>query len=83
MAELTDTELLNWFEEKGGISGAALVNDDNGHWAVSATGHQSIQPGPGPHDVETCFFIEAKDWKPTLREAILQFKMNYEEDEGE
>jgi hypothetical protein len=77
----TDTELLDALEalvDRGdcpgiirqGVRVPGLVNDDNGNWAVSASGMQNVVCGDEPSDVETTFFIEAKDWKPTLREAI-------------
>jgi hypothetical protein len=75
---MTDTELLDWFEDKGSIACAALVNDDNGHWAVSTTGMQNVPMQDTPEDIQTTFFIEAKDWKDSIREAILEFKNEYE-----
>jgi hypothetical protein len=75
---MTDTELLDWFEDKGAIVCAALINDDNGHWAVSTTGMQNVIVGDGLGDVQTTFFIEAADWKRSVREAILAFKDQYE-----
>ncbi len=80
----TDTELLDGLESlvnrgdcpgiipqaKGLFKVPGLVNDDNGHWAVSASGIQRVCCGEDPVDVETTFFIEAKYWRPTIREAI-------------
>lgn len=51
----------------------ALVNDDNGRWAVSETGVQNIPLNDKPSDIQTTFFIEAKDWKPTVRQALIHF----------
>lgn len=67
----SDTELLDGLEKlvnQGDCPG--IINDDKGHWAVSGCGMQSIQPGPGPDDVDTSFYVEADSWKPTIREAI-------------
>lgn len=63
---LCDTYLLNWL---GKQDGAALVNDDGGRWAVSFDGIQNV-PEKEPSDIQTTFFIEAAQWKPTIREAI-------------
>lgn len=57
-----------------------LLYDDNGNWAVTSTGYQNVVYGDEPEDVETHFFIEAKFWKPTPREA-LNYYLTYEEDE--
>lgn len=67
----SDTELLNGLEAlvaTGDCPG--IINDDNGHWTVSGSGVQNVPDGDGPSDIQTTFFIEAKDWKPTIREAI-------------
>jgi hypothetical protein len=50
-----------------------LLNDDNGHWAVTGTGFQNVGYGDKPEDIETQFFIEAKNWKNTPREALLHY----------
>jgi len=67
----TDTELLDGLEalvKNGDCPG--IINDDNGHWAVSGEGVQNVVCGPETEDVHTTFFVEAKDWKDTIREAI-------------
>jgi hypothetical protein len=48
-----------------------LLNDDNGHWAVTCDGFQNVVCGDEPEDVETSFFVEAPHWKDTPREALL------------
>lgn len=68
----TDTERLNWLETNG--EGSALLSDDFGNWAVSSSGMQNI-PDPVPEkgkpgNISTGFFVEAADWKPSVREAI-------------
>lgn len=48
----------------------ALLNDDNGHWAVSDTGFQQVVFGDEPEDITTSFFIEKEMWKNTIEEAV-------------
>lgn len=50
-----------------------LLNDDNGHWAVSGDGLQNVVYGDELQDVETHFMVEAKDWKNSPREALLNY----------
>ncbi len=67
----TDTELLNDLEQlalNGDCPG--IINDDNGHWAVTGDGMQNCVAGDDPQDVQTTFFVEAKQWRNTIREAI-------------
>jgi hypothetical protein len=47
-----------------------LFNDDNGNWAVKFDGYQTI-PMKDPDDVTTTAFILAKDWKPSIYEALV------------
>ena len=61
-----DKERFDWLEEH---QGCALISDDMGHWAVSGDGFQSLSDNP-PDDVETTFFIEKKQWKSSIREAV-------------
>lgn len=63
---MTDTERLNWLEQQ---DGAALVNDDYGHWAVAFDGTQNCLDNP-PGDVTTSFWIQKEKWKDSIREAI-------------
>jgi hypothetical protein len=55
-----------------------LINDDNGHWAVTTEGFQNVVSGDEPQDVTTTFFVEAKNWKNTPREALKDFLFNEE-----
>jgi hypothetical protein len=65
---MNDTELLNFLEQ---CEGCALISDDFGNWAVSGTGMQNVPEKPGePSDIESVFFVEADEWKPSIREAI-------------
>lgn len=78
----TDSELLDGLEKlvnRGDCPG--IINDDKGHWAVSGSGMQSIQPGPGPDDVDTSFHVQVTEWKPTIREAIEAYRDEAESDE--
>lgn len=54
-----------------------LLNDDGGRWALSFDGFQNT-PDELPGDMSIMAFVEAKFWKPTIREAIL-FTLNHEE----
>jgi len=70
----TDTELLNGLEalvKQGDCPG--IINDDNGHWAVSGAGVQNVVTGDKPSDVQTTFYVEASEWKQTIREAIEKY----------
>lgn len=63
---MTDTERLNWMETQ---EGAGLLSDDAGSWAVTVNGVQNVVMDP-PGDVQTTFFVEEHEWKPSVREAI-------------
>jgi hypothetical protein len=66
---MTDSELIDWLETQ---DGSALISDDFGHWAVSSSGMQNVPDDISvASDIATSFFVEAKDWKPSIREAIL------------
>ena len=69
MSEWTDSKLLELLSQ---CDGCALISDDFGNWAVSDGGMQSIPEHPGtPSDISTTFFIEAHEWRPSIREALL------------
>lgn len=65
--EKTDTERIDWLEKQ---QGCGLINDDNGHWAFVGSGFQNVPMGKKAQDISTTFFIEKKDWKPSIRKAI-------------
>jgi hypothetical protein len=70
MRKRTDKQLLDGLDRmvrKGSCPG--LINDDNGHWAVSEAGIQNVVTG-APKDVQTTFFISAKQWRRSVRAAI-------------
>ena len=50
-----------------------LLYDDNGNWAVTCDGFQSVVMGDEPEDVEMQFMVEAALWKPTPREALIRY----------
>jgi len=65
---MTDSERIEWLEKR---QGQALISDDFGRWAVSTSGMQNVPEDPGtPSDIETLFFVEAAEWKGSIREAI-------------
>jgi hypothetical protein len=68
---MTDTERIDWIEEQtkqGACLG--LINDDNGHWAISDSGMQNCPLSGDPEDINTSFFVFAGEWKDSIREAI-------------
>ncbi len=65
----TDTEMLNWLDKQKHCS-LGLLNDDNGHWAVSTSGMQNCPSGRDPEDIDTTFFVFKGEWKNSVREAI-------------
>lgn len=77
----TDTQRLDELEAlvaQGDCPG--IINDDNGHWAVSGSGMQSISAGPHPSDVSTAFFVPAGSWRESIRKAIDAY-LDEEDDE--
>lgn len=75
---MTDTELLNWLEKQDGYG---LISDDFGRWAVSGDGMQNVPEDTSiPNEIITTFFVEAEQWKPSIREAIIS---KYEERRGQ
>jgi len=65
---MTDTKRLDWLEENG--FGAALINDDNGHWTVAFDGTQNVPEGKSPIDIVTSHFIKKGKWRKNIRDAI-------------
>ena len=66
---MTDSELIDWLETQ---EGSGLISDDFGRWAVSSSGMQNVPDDTEvASDICTSFFVEAKDWRPTIRDAIL------------
>lgn len=48
-----------------------LINDDDGRWAVAFDGIQDVVTGDNAEDINTSFFIEAKQWSPSITEALI------------
>jgi len=68
---MTDTELIDWLEDQAKHGACiGLINDDNGHWAVSGSGVQNCPHGRDPEDIDTTFFVFKGEWRNTVREAI-------------
>lgn len=64
----TDTERLDWLSHQ---DGSGLISDDQGRWAVSGSGTQNLPDDPDlPFDFSGTFWVEAKDWRPAIRDAI-------------
>jgi hypothetical protein len=49
----------------------ALLNDDDGRWAVTFDGFQTVVTGDEAQDVHANFFIEAKKWHTDIRQALI------------
>ena len=62
----TDTERIDWLAKR---NGSGLLSDDAGRWAITGDGMQNV-PSDEASDIMTSFFVEAKDWYPSVREAI-------------
>lgn len=71
---MTTEELIEAFENTG--DGCGLISDDAGNWAVSTSGMQNVPMNP-PQDISTSFFVEAAEWKPTIREALQAYYDEY------
>ncbi len=74
---MTDTELLDWLERQ---DGAALINDDCGHWAFASNGIQNVNLEAD--ELNTVHFVEKHAFKDTIREAIHHAKTLDERDSG-
>ncbi len=70
----TDTERIDALIRLAGEGDCpALLNDDNGHWAVTSDGFQTMPRGEEPGDIETAFYVEAGDWFDDPRAAIDEY----------
>jgi hypothetical protein len=64
-------DIIKIFTELADEGGCpALINDDNGHWAVTDEGLQSVPDSDEPEDIHTTFFVEKGKWKDTIEEAV-------------
>ncbi len=75
---MTDKERLNWL---GKTYGAGLISDDAGRWAVTVSGMQNVPDPDKASDISTLFFVEAQEWKGSIRKAI-DFAIKTEKAEG-
>jgi hypothetical protein len=77
--EYTDTQLIEALQEAAGCN---LVSDDNGKWAVSTSGTQPIVDTPEgfTETVGIVSFVEPHEWKSTIREALIAFAEDDNED---
>lgn len=57
----------------------AIVNDDNGHWAVATSGIQNVPEGPDTFDCYSTFIIEKGRWYDTVPMAICMHYLKEEE----
>jgi len=74
-------DVVEWFEKLASDGYCpALLNDDNGHWAVSFEGYQSVPVTEEPQNIETCFFVEERCWKQSIMEAVLYAKRELEDE---
>lgn len=48
-----------------------LLNDDNGHWAVSCDGMQNVPLGDEPEDIQMVSIVVAEDWKESIYDALI------------
>lgn len=66
---ITPDKVLEQLESLG--FAPCLMSDDNGHWALTSDGFQNVPKDENPADISITAFVEAKNWKKTIREAIL------------
>lgn len=57
-----------------------LLYDDNGYFAMTSDGYQTVV-SESPADIETSFLVPARKWKPNIREAVIYYLLEDEEDE--
>lgn len=67
--KITLEDVFDKLNKNGSCPG--LIHDDNGHYALSFSGMQDVSFGKEPTDICTSFFVEAKEWKGTVREAVI------------
>ena len=48
----------------------ALLNDDNGRWAVTFEGVQNVALD-APRDISASFFVKANKWRYIIHEALI------------
>ena len=72
---MNDTERIDWLIKAASEGDCpALISDDNGHWAVSSTGVQSVPAGDDePQFISTTFLVEEGEWFDDPRAAIDEY----------
>lgn len=65
-AKLTDKDRIDYLQR---AVGACLASDDQGFWAVSTSGMNSVSSNP-PADWSATLFVEKEQWKKSVRAAI-------------
>lgn len=50
-----------------------LIYDDNGNFAITCDGYQPVVTGKEKIDGMVQIFVEKKQWKNTIRKAVLQY----------
>lgn len=48
----------------------SLLYDDDGHFALTSDGSQSMSLTESPHDMDMVFWVKKEQWKDTIREAL-------------
>lgn len=56
-----------------------ILYDDNGHFAITDDGFQTVCFGDEPVDIETSFTVSKENWFPTIREALNHYLKSYKE----
>jgi len=79
MKMASDKELLDWLDKEA--FDIALVNDDDGHWAVSNGGWQNVRVKGVP--LKATFFIEDSDFYKTARKALSVAMIEWKESNKE
>lgn len=81
MKQLTDSDRIDFIQNS--LGGHALLSDDNGHWSVSFGGMQNVPEGHDPEFIATTFYVNAPDWKNSVREAIDAAMADDDDDEAQ
>jgi len=55
-----------------------ILYDDNGNFAVITDCFTSVSFGDDPVDMDMSFHVEARHWKPTIREAIKHYLEDFD-----
>lgn len=58
-----------------------LLYDDNGHWAITDTGFQSVSVDDEPSAVSMAVVVMAEEWKTSPRKALEHYLKEDDDDE--